>query len=491
MLPTASSPPAINTVGASPGPGANPYLELENHLHFKSRDCTVTVETVLYSRNAELTQPQSLKDKLLAPFRSALAAVRAWRAKNWVVHYVESNFLGAEPAKAFLQSVRAEGKVRRDDFLCLLLSDKVNGLSDSRHQTGKAHSGSSLDTANRDAMVNGLVRQTLRSEGFAADQVRAFVDYLHLGQVSEPDAELLWDFASRFGEKIDEQPAELQPGESRNIHAPPGNVRQDQRVMGLLKPRVDQLSQALRQLDRQREIRQREHGRRDAGNARARGQTPTGELSNKPISMEARKALSGKLEEFWSSAGPEALSGLPHIIKGRELFLRYLRGGLSGMSEQDVYRLRQFADSAHRQKEFHFPVRWHQDAEAGWAVHVDAALAELRRLDAPSGKAPGNAQLRDTLTTIMVSSKLNRSTRLTWTEAVRPLLDFANHRRLPVDEAARLSLEKLTDLGTNPLEAVRDAKILDSAQESYLYELIVVLRTSLRESSQPQPGSDQ
>ncbi len=479
MLPTASSMRPPDTVGASP------YLELENHLHFKRGDYTVVIDTVLYSRRAEPDRPQRWLDRLLAPLHAARSAVRAWRAKNWVVQYVKSHFNGTEPARSFLQSVRAEGRVRRDDFLCLLLSDKVQSLSTSRLRKDEATSGASLDVTSRDAVLAGLVRQELSKEGFAVEQVRAFVDYLKLGQISEPDRDVLWQFASHFEEKFPSTTAS--------------------RVMHLLKPKRDQLNQDLLKLEKLRSIRQRwdEHNAENApairqpvstapkhGPMPASTQTSAHAQSSAKLTSATRTALTTQLQRSWTQEGGIGMAGLPLVVKRRELFLRYLHSGLSGMGGDDLYHLKQFAMAARHQTEYTLPAGLRAEAESGFGMQFDAALAELERVDHVTTVA-GDALLKRALQAILASGKLPRDVRLIWSDATRPLLDFALHRRLPDDAAALTALKSLTDLGSNPLKSVRDSDILEFDEASHLYELVSTLRSTLKASAQARDGQDQ
>ncbi len=458
MLPT--TPPPRSAIATSSGP----YLELENQLRFKRDEYAIAIDTVLYSRPAEPDRPKGLLDRLLSPLKSALGAVRAWRAKNWVVNYVESNFGGATEAKDFLRSVRAQGKVDREDFLCLLLSDKVNSLTASRVSKSTSHAGDSLDAANRNAVLERLIKQELSKEGFDTEQANAFTGFMQLGQLNEPDAKLLRGFVKKFQEKL--------------------KTGQCGRVMHLLKPKVDDLAQSLAMLKKQIKIR----GRKDE----SIGVVVDFSLKTAIIRPQIREALADSLAQAWEKEKDTGMADLPLVIKRRNVFLRYLRTGLTGMSDQDFYHLKWFAKAAKHQTEYTFPDAWRINEGLELGEQFDAALAEIGRMEAKASQKSRTELLKDALANILLAGHFNAKQRMYWNDAIKPLLDFARDGTLPPDGAARQALRQLIDTDIDVFTVLRDAAILESAELSQLYEVISSLRIAFRDNStQPLVASGQ
>ena len=446
MLPTATSSRPSNSVGNSA------YLELENHLHFKSGERKFSFETVLYCRRPESDKPQGLMDRLLAPLRSALSAVRAWRAKNWVINYVESNFNGAEPARTFLQSVRAEGKVRRDDFLCLLLADKLQPLSGRRQQTTDMNDSASLNTDSRNAVLGGLVRQELVAGKFSGDQVNAFVSYMLVGRVSEPHEKDLWEFVNNFKDKT--------------------QVDNSNRLLNLLKPKVLELGLALQDIELQRE----REARHENSTATVLVQGSTTQTSTAPY----REVLADQLQEIWAAEGG-GLAGMPHVKNQRSVFIRYLRNGLSGMNADDLRDLGTYAKNVRDHEIFQFPAALHQSPDSVLETHFNTALDEIKRLQISLPPRLDIKPLSSALAAIIVSSKLNREQRLHWSSVTRSLLEFAKTGTLPEDAEKLLSLRSLVDKDYGAsFMAIRRLDILLTHEEEQLYEVIKKLDAVLK-----------
>jgi hypothetical protein len=436
--------PNSTSTRPAPAAGSDTYLELENHLSFKSGERAITMTTVLYCRKAEPDQPQGLLDRIMAPLKSAIAAVRTWRAKNWVVNYVQTHFNASATANQFLQSVREQGRVKREDFLCLLLSDKVNAWSGDREQRPGVNAGATLNPEKRDAVIEKFIKQELSKASFSPESVDALIDYLKLGRISEPHEAALWEFLNTFAEKYDADRAN--------------------QILSALKPKADQLGAALEMLNKQRSIQLRAS---TASNLAATQVKP-----DKASGAEARSSLARQLEQIWSQEGDVGMAGLKLVKDRRNAFVQYLRAGLSGMDDDHIYHLHWFAKSARTQEVYQCPAGLMDGDSSALGQEFERALVEILRIDPTLPKKSDTELLKSALTRIIVSSALGRAA-LEWSVASQALLSFSKDGKLPDNPAELERLRKLIDpqSGAN-FTKIRDVVNLDPAEANRLHELI-------------------
>ena len=430
------------------------YLQLETNYAYEPDKHAIKVSTSLYSRVADTKPAQGLLGKISAKLHQAVTAFREWRAKNWVVSYVNTNLQKTDQVEELLRSIKDTGRVKQKDFYLALLQDQLYWSKDQ--QSGGIDAPSmdkvSLRQDHKEKVANELMISEMKALGFEEKLILAFMEYIRLGDSAVLPSNI--DTYNQFREHF-------------------YHIRVDSRIrndpfLKIIEMKVDQLFSKLYIV--------KETIRKNKA-AAAESQKSSAEDHSLPTTGQ-RKVLRYYLSQAWGILDGREID-LNQIGMGtrKKAFLNYLEKGISGASPDDLHHLKWFAKGAKLDpKLYEFPTLQGVNGAEGLGRIYKKIISELSDLDVTTAVQIDVEKVKKALAKIIVGSDVDRNAKLNISSNSSLISNYAIKGFDVITNENKDGLRKLLPLFTSTVFS--QAK-LDSEEQNHMKQLLENLKADL------------
>lgn len=178
----ASKNTALKTVGER-------YLSLQDEINFDREKGLIFVSPRLSIQEKNHQSASGVLGKITQKFNAIISRYREWRAKEWLVGFVEKNFEKNNKTRDLLESVKNSGRVSSSKFLEVLVSKdyKIHPSEAKFPMDGSRRARYLIDDEKK--IIDKLIADDLKGSGFSGVAITAFLDFFNFsGESWNPES---------------------------------------------------------------------------------------------------------------------------------------------------------------------------------------------------------------------------------------------------------------------------------------------------------------